>query len=450
MPRRKFINKKTATSFQLVHRAQNDPRINDDSAPDMVFKEVDAPNAHKPSSSTSDISSSSSSKIKHRDDLEAEFGLAVRDNEGEAANHGVFFDDTEYDYMQHMRDIATSTDAYWVEAPAAQKSRKGKQVRLEDALESLALGDSAAQSEAGLSTASTRSSAADFFGPDLAESEFVRKRTYQDQQDVPDALAGFQPDMDPRLREVLEALEDEAYVDDEDDIFAELAKDGEEVERNEWEEGAWEGEEDEGWESDDTVKPEKEMKDKQGEEVSAGGVALPQAQETGGTSSDYGDGDWMAEFSKFKKDVKAAKPPKGGLAPSELQSSIQTGMSSLAGGRRKKRKGAMTSTSGYSMSSSALFRTENQTLLDDRFDKIEEEYADDGYEADDTASMVSGVSGLSKVSGVSGLSTASSQAPQLRSDFDNIMDDFLGGYSMSGKRRVKKADTRRVWSSWTR
>jgi len=402
----------------------------------MVFKEVDAPNANKTSAGSSDISTSS--KVKHRGDLEAEFGLAVRANEGEAANHGVFFDDTEYDYMQHMRDIGTSTDAYWVEAPAAQKSRKGKQARLEDALESLALGESAAQSEAGLSMASTTSRAAELFGPDLAESEFVRKRTYQDQQDVPDVLAGFQPDMDPRLREVLEALEDEAYVDDEDDVFAELAKDGAEVERNEWEAEGWEGEEEEGWESDDTVKPEKESTGKQDKEVDAEGVALPQAQETGETSGDHGDGDWMAEFSKFKKDAKASKAPKEGLAPSELQSSILTGMSSLAGGRRKKRKGAMTSTSGYSMSSSALFRTENQTLLDDRFDKIEEEYADDGYEADDTASMVSGVSGLSKVSGVSGLSTASSQAPQLRSDFDNIMDDFLGGYSMSGKRRVKK------------
>lgn len=36
--------------------------------------------------------------------------------------------------------------------------------------------------------------------------------------------------MDPRLREVLEALEDEEYVDEEDDIFGELTGDGYEVE----------------------------------------------------------------------------------------------------------------------------------------------------------------------------------------------------------------------------
>ena len=62
----------------------------------------------------------------------------------------------------------------------------------------------------------------DVFGEDMAPSEFVRKTTYQDQQNIPDALAGFQPDMDPRLREVLEALEDDAYVDDDEDIFDNL------------------------------------------------------------------------------------------------------------------------------------------------------------------------------------------------------------------------------------
>jgi protein LTV1 len=52
-------------------------------------------------------------------------------------------------------------------------------------------------------------------------------------QNVPDSLRGFQPDMDPDLREVLEALEDDlpqsqTSSDDEDpeDIFAELVKGG--------------------------------------------------------------------------------------------------------------------------------------------------------------------------------------------------------------------------------
>merc|ERR1712093_387051 len=84
---------------------------------------------------------------------------------------------------------------------------------------------------------------------EILPSKNLRKVTYQAQQDVPDVLAGFQPDMDPRLREVLVALEDDAYVDDDDDIFGELAKDGEEIV------------EDECWESDDTAKPTKEYRE---------------------------------------------------------------------------------------------------------------------------------------------------------------------------------------------
>ena len=284
----------------------------------------------------------------------------------------------------------------------------------------------------------------------MAPSEFVRKTTYQDQQNVPDAIAGFQPDMDPRLREVLEALEDDAYVDDEDDIFAALADDAAEVDQREWEASGWEEqdtmdhflEDDDGWESDDTIKA-----------GSPGGVVLQPEERVPAEPTDpaslpapdaapalteEGDNAWLDEFNKFKKDAKAPKAPKP-AAPSDLQSSVLTGASALtAGGRKKKRKGALTSTSGYSMTSSALHRTEGLTLLDQRFDKIEEEYAAEDFP--DDASMVSGMSKMSafsKMSGMTGMS-GSSEAPQLRSDFDSIMDDFLGSHSMSGKRRVKK------------
>lgn len=237
--------------------------------------------------------------------------------------------------------------------------------------------------------------------------------------------------MDPRLREVLEALDDEAYVDDEEDLFGELAKEGE-VSREVFEELDFLGDkgetmDDEGWETDDTAKPAKEYNDS----------TVPPAPTTRedvamADGADHGDGDWMKEFSKFKKAEKAmpaATKPRN----LDLQSSIMTG-TSMTSNRRKKRKGAMTSSTGYSMTSSSLFRTEGLTLLDARFDKIEEDYAEDGMdEADEGASIVTGSSMLSKPSSI-----ASSQAPSLRSDFDGIMDEFLGGYSMSGKKRVKK------------
>lgn len=359
-------------------------------------------------------------KAKQRADLEEEFGSKVRDNEGEAANYGIYYDDSNYDYMQHMRDLGTGGGKF-VEAPGDKKG-KGK-LTLEDQLRNMDMG-----SDAGVSQASSMASTAEsFFSEELLPSQFVRPQTYQDQQSVPDAIAGFQPDMDPRLREVLEALEDEAYVEDDAAIFEALAADGEEVHREEFEDSLYWDEEDDGWESDRTIKADQLSPSI---EEGPGGVPLVPDTNAPPDADDHGDGAWMEEFSKFKKDVKS-KPAQKRL---EMQESVITGASSLASGRKKKRKGALTSTSGYSMSSSVLARTEGQTMLDAKFDKIEEEYGDDEG-MDDAASMMSGMTGFT---GLSKAST-SSQAPSLlRSDFNNIMEEFMGNHSQVGKKRVRK------------
>jgi protein LTV1 len=420
----------------------------------MVFAETAAANAREDSepagsSRASQYSAATGrSKIKSRRELEAEFQASVRKNEGEAANYGVYYDDTEYDYMQHMRDLGSGGgEAYFMEAPTEKK--KGKQkLDLADALRNTSLDDR--QSEAGLSISSNISSVSDMFGEDMAPSEFVRKTTYQDQQNIPDALAGFQPDMDPRLREVLEALEDDAYVDDEDDIFAALAEDAYEIDQREWGEtleydddrnamDRFLEEEDEGWESDATVKASSPRLKSKTPVEPTDPDSLP-APDEAPAAAEEGDLAYLEEFKKFKNDVKSAKAPAKPAAPSGMGSSITGASAFTAGGRKKKRKGAMTSTSGYSMSSSALHRTEGLTLLDQRFDKIEEEYADDGFgDFPDDESMVSGMSKMSGLSKMSGMSAwSSSEAPPLRSDFDSIMDDFLGNHHVVGKQRVKK------------
>ncbi|KIW00794.1 uncharacterized protein PV09_07773 [Verruconis gallopava] len=420
MPRRKFINKRDATTFSLVFRSQDDPKIHDADASDMVFTEKTDLNRIKKlrDDASGHVDHDARSKIKHRGELEEEFGLSVRANEGEAANYGIYFDDTEYDYMQHMRELGTSTEAHFIEAPLKSKKPKSK---LEDALRDLDI-----KSESGISHASSVASTAQSLLPeDMLPSEFVRPRTYQDQQNVPDSIAGFQPDMDPRLREVLEALDDEAYVDDDEDIFEALAADAEEVDPDEWGQTNWEANEDddEGWESDRTVRAD-ESTPKEKALDSNSGVPLPHSEPP---DDAHGDGDWMAEFSKFKKDAKLGPAQKR----LDLQSSAITGASSLVSGRKKKRKGALTSTSGYSMTSSVLARTEGQSILDARFDKIEEEYGEDDA-GDDTASMFSGVSGMT------GMSRASSQAPQLvRSDFNAIMSEFLQNHSQVGKHQKR-------------
>ncbi len=268
----------------MVHREQDDPKIHDASSSSIIFQEL-AP--------------SQARKIKNRNDLENElFGssgvpdgalLALRDNEGEAAEHGIYFDDTEYDYMQHVRDLNSGNgngQSVFLEA-AAKREGKGKgKMSLEDALRESSLHDG--QSDDGGSSHIMRSS---ILEDDLLPSKYLRKGTYQDQQDVPDVLAGFQPDMDPRLREVLEALDDEAYVDDEEEFFGEIAKGGQEVSLDEFGDTGFEEDrtDEAGWETDETEKPF--------EEYRTGNMQpLPIPLDTDtemGYGPDHGDGDWM-------------------------------------------------------------------------------------------------------------------------------------------------------------
>ncbi|KAK1718831.1 low temperature viability protein [Colletotrichum acutatum] len=388
MAKGKKFDKKSAQHFTLVHRPQNDPLIHDENAPSMVLNPV--PQKGGPS------------KSKHLSDLASEFGSeagSIRANEGEAAEYGVYYDDTEYDYMQHLRGLNSGGgEAVWVEASgAANNDKKGKQTQsLEDALRQM---DLEQKSEALLD-------------PSVLPNRNLPRTNYETQVDIPDAIAGFQPDMDPRLREVLEALEDDAYVDDDDDIFKELSKDSREVDQYEFEDQYGYDDEDEGWESDDTAKPNKEYKDGAVPQlVPVEGEALPEHQNE----------DWMEDFKQFKKDQKGGKIQPAKDTPSELQSSIWT--TTTMGGRKKKRKGALTNPSAFSMTSSAMVRTEQLTLLDARFDKIEEEYTNEM--GDDMAS-------------VSEVSTATSVTGPTRGDFDSIMDDFLGSYTKPGKRTNKK------------
>ncbi len=376
-----------------MYRPQNDPLIHDESAPAMVLNPTQPAGNKK-------------SRSKALGDLESELGsdaLSIRDNEGEAANYGVYFDDTEYDYMQHLRDLGQGGgEAVFVESnPVGNK--KGKQPSLADALRQRDLEDQSAE----------------LLDDAILPSKNLQRLTYQSQQNVPDAIAGFQPDMDPRLREVLEALDDDAYVDEEggDDIFQELAKDGDELSKHEFEEAYDDFEyddEDDGWESDHTVKAA-------GDKAADDGV--PQLVDTskGRTPAEEDESDdWMAEYNKFRSDQKTDKKPAGRAAPSELQSSIWG--TSTNGGRKKARKGALTNPSTYSMTSSSLVRTEQQSILDARFENLYERE----YKAD-----------MHNLGSVSGASRASTVQGSLRPDFDSLIAEFENEYSMRGRRVLK-------------
>ena len=174
-------------------------------------------------------------------------------------------------------------------------------------------------------------------------STYELPRNFESQEAVPSSIAGFRPDMDPHLRQTLEALEDDAFIDDglEDNFFGELVGGGERGEDEEFDYG-FEG----------------------------NGVSL---SERGTTSTRIAeDESWEARFAKFKKVQPAARNSE---SDSDLDINTEGGdtVSGLPklpviGGKRR-RKGT-SDASGYSMSSSSIFRTKTLLTLDERFDQV--------------------------------------------------------------------------------
>ena len=445
MPRKRWIPKDTAQTYRLLYRSQDDPLINNESTGDQTLFQISGPS----STSKSQSASLSQTAGLHIADLEEDVDLdSIRENEGEAAEYGIYFDDTKYDYMQHLRDVGEGQgESYSVDAVPVKVTGKGmeKTMKLEDALREVSLDD-------GVQSRSTGSVRDDAFS-----AMSSKNRTLERQQDIPDEIAGFQPDMDPRLREILEALEDDAYVDDKDeeDVFGALALEGQNGELNLDEFEMTYDEDDEGWESDATEKAPTQPREvpipqlKVSDSSPTTAPSIPDAEEASAQ-----DGDWLANFAKFKRSQHKTQqqPPAADsiIASSNVQDRAPT-LYTLNGTplRQKKRKGAQTNPSAYSMTSSSLARTEGQQLLDARFDQVEKMYnvdeADelDDMDADGGMSLASGLTGKSKLSNVSQLSTGSFADKQaVRTDFDSMMDGFLGDWDKAnpggGKRRGAK------------
>lgn len=123
---------------------------------------------------------------------------------GLAAMHGIYFDDTaEYDYTQHLRAIGESTEAVFLEAPKREeKPKRSKDLEFKDQKDGIDLPADVLPSKVEMTVGVMNQSSG--------------------------LEGGLQPDMDPRLREIMEALEDDEYLDDnlDDDFFEELNAEG--------------------------------------------------------------------------------------------------------------------------------------------------------------------------------------------------------------------------------
>jgi len=233
--------------------------------------------------------------------------------------YGVLYDDTEYDYMQHLRQVGVQEDgveSILIEAPSASRkliTKGNKSISLRD------------------------------LPSEVLASPFELPRNYESEEAIPSSIAGFQPDMNPHLRQALEALDDDAFVDEEihDDFFLELIADGERKS-------------DEGIEfefHDDPCREEMEEPE-----------VAKDTQES-----------WEARFERFKTAQQTAILAKSSGSVSDHRSEGgdtigQLPELSVIGGKRR-RKGN-SDASGHSMSSSSLFRTETLQTLDERFDQV--------------------------------------------------------------------------------
>lgn len=196
MPPKSKWRSDDAQTFTLVHRSQRDPLINDPEASSRVL----APAAQRKRRTNAH------GQPVTRNELEEEFKGKERGNIGEAANYGVYFDDTEYDYMQHLRAIGDNynsrrggndeeDDVDVVMLPGPQTKGKGKA--------KAASGDIEFKDEGEGDRANMRL-------PDevLASKEEMPRDWSRGTREE----GGLRLDMDPHLRQVLEALDDDAFL----------------------------------------------------------------------------------------------------------------------------------------------------------------------------------------------------------------------------------------------
>ncbi|WWC73679.1 uncharacterized protein I206_107651 [Kwoniella pini CBS 10737] len=394
-PKKSVFRQPNAQHFQLVHRSQQDPLINDPEASQRVFKPMNRSN--EPGRKTEITLAELEGTVDQSD---------IRKNEGEAAAYGITYDDSSYDYMSHLKTVGGGGfDSFLIAAPRGSGVARG--------MKSTGKGKGKAKED-------------DLF--DLLPADVLPSKdqisVYEAQnrgEAIPRELQGLQPDMDPHLRQVLEALDDDAFVDDgedDGDWFGDLVDGGE---REEEEEVPWEFRE---WGVDEGPTAPVEGK-----------------EET-----------WEDRFKAFKHQQASLPDEVSDIDPEERSEMADT-VGSLAsnfddmmvvGGKKRRGKRGPSDASGMSMSSSSMFRTQGLRDLDDRFDKIEMDYLyeedeEEDYEDfpdDDTASVAaSNFSVSSRFSLASHASKAPTGPVELsRDDFEDIMDDFLENYEVVGRR----------------
>ncbi|QPG75792.1 hypothetical protein FOA43_003153 [Brettanomyces nanus] len=397
MPTKKWIDKKKALNFALVHRSHEDAHYYDEDASSGVFMPISKDNKKKHQVENHE-KNQKQLRVETKDDLAEELGVEgkIRSNEGEAALYGITYDDSEYDYMQHLKPIGGTGDGVYIPKKQEQESNK-KPFELKEIL------------------------------PEGMLPSEQEKYDYQRQQDVPDEISGFKPDLNPDVREALEALDDDAYLDDSKDVddvdvFATLLSDKrqKDLTLREYD-----------------VLTQEEAKSKDQWDLDQ----YDDEYENNGETKEVGDFSWEKDFKNFKSAQTKGKIRNDWDTDDEFESEEEeeeeeerdtVGEMPKIGGissgkkakskKAKRKKGATTDTSSYSMSSSALCRTEQLSIIDDRFDVMKQKYdKNDGEDEEEEGEKAQPFDFKNE-----------------RSDFASMIDDFLDNYEQKGKRIIKK------------
>ncbi|AMD22750.1 HHL020Wp [Eremothecium sinecaudum] len=401
------FDKKNSQKFAVVYRPHDDPNFYNDDAAQHILVPVGIPSQTK-------ATRKSPTSVNQK---------KLNEHMGEAKLYGIKFDDSNYDYTQHLKPIGEDpNNSVFIPSNKTSDKVKNTKTNIEDIMvepqykpESVKPVDSV-------------------FIRGVAKLDYLEKM-----QDTPDKLRGFRPDMNPALREALEALDDDEYVvnDDivvknnedaissnageDDDIFGELLGSGVVEDNDEFETGfdEWDIENLDEFEEqhyrDEMAQFDKveTLGDLHEIDIAADVRRFKQQQ------SKLHSDDWDSDdnFSAAGAGEEDETLDSLGELPSFNNKPQKN---SKRKDRRK--KGAMSDISGFSMSSSAIARTEVMTVLDDQYDQIiggyenyEKELQEDeeNYKPFDMSNE--------------------------RADFENLLDDFLDNYELeSGGRKLAK------------
>lgn len=406
-----------AVHFQLVHRSQRDIMRHDPDAGAGVLKPFEPLNR-------AGLKGKSRAELMQEDpSLGAEGDDALpRKNIGQAALYGIYYDDTEYDYMQHLRaindtensmrggvDEEDDTEAVWIPSAVPSKQKAP----------SFAWKDDEKKHDLMLPSSA------------FASEEISLSQAYDDA-----TPQGLQPDMDPHLRQTLEALDDDAFVDDDlnDDFFQDLVQDGvwsgQREAGDEWRDAAPEG--DDIW-LDPVDRAKRELASAGGDESALSleaRVALFKARAKAADSDE--EDEERDTLGELGPPVPRRVRPSGSVSSSGSALGKKGKPGALARRAASTKAGSVSgASSAWSMTSSSMYRNPALTELDSQFDQVIRNYGGQATGDPELDALHGAFDDVQDDEEDEELDSETAEK-LTRSDLDAILDEFLDHHEVIG------------------